>query len=439
VLANGTRAKYPFAMLNVQGQMRAIAQLQRALHSGRLASTWIFAGPPGVGKFTLAVELAKTVLCDRPRKERNGGRVPPLAKDFELNLACGECESCRAIEAGKGNHPDLHIITKELIRYHDRSGTSKGTTMSIHVIRGEITGDPSENKEAKIYKRPFRGRGKFFIIDEADLMELPAQNALLKTLEEPPASGGGSFLILITTSPQELLSTIRSRSQLVELVELPTEVIVAALTKGGMSKADASLLARIARGSLGRAKRWAEDIQAIEEVNKKSAERAEKKAAETGGSGGGREEGDEESTNKFTSGGILTWVRELGAALDALVAGRGGASDVARVIAKYAAEYSALQLKRDSLASGDRAKRDGIQLLMAIAAEWFSDRLRDALGTAHSGGTALPGESGGLDYGLMPELIRSARDAEMQMDMNVNDKILLAALTTRWEELLHRE
>ena len=73
--------------------------------------------------------------------------------------------------------------------------------------RGEITGDPAENKEAKIYKRSFRGKGKFFLIDEADLMEAPAQNALLKTLEEPPLE---SYLVLITTSPQELLQTTRA-------------------------------------------------------------------------------------------------------------------------------------------------------------------------------------------------------------------------------------
>src|SRR5438067_1392683 len=131
-------------MLNVLGQTRAIAQLQRSLAAGRLASTWIFAGPQGVGKFTLAVQLAKTGMCDRPVREGDGTRVVLLPKDAVLTLPCGQCESCRAVETGRGgNHPDLHIITKQLIRYHDRAGTSKGTTMSIQVIRGEITGDPA--------------------------------------------------------------------------------------------------------------------------------------------------------------------------------------------------------------------------------------------------------------------------------------------------------
>jgi DNA polymerase III delta prime subunit len=422
-------------MLNVQGQDRAIAQLQRALAAGRLASTWMFAGPPGVGKFTLAVELAKTVMCDRPVKKPNEGQVQKLPKGFLLTLACGECESCRAIAGvggtSTGNHPDLHVITKELIRYHDKTGKSKGTTLSIDVIRGEVTGDPSENKEAKIYKRPFRGRGKFFIIDEADLMEAPAQNALLKTLEEPPPE---SYLVLITASPQELLSTIRSRSQVVSFNELPEEVIEQRLTATGMLPDDAQLMARVARGSLGRALRWAQDIQVIDQKNQAAAERAEKKAAKAEASGAAADE-DGPPTDKFTAGGILSWTRELGGMLDNLVAGQASASDMAAMISRYAGEYSALHLLRDKLASADRAKRDGIQVLMGIVAEWFADRLRHGLGTPRAGG-ALPGITGALDYGQVPQLIAAARDAEWQIDMNANDKILLAATTTRWEALL---
>ncbi len=411
-------------MLNVQSQPRPIAQLQRALHAGRLASTWIFAGPEGVGKFKLAVELAKTRLCDNPQQKTNDNAIPTLPNDFPLTLPCNACESCRAIDVN--NHPDLHIVTKELIRYHDKTGKSKGTTLSIDVIRGEITGDPSENKEAKIYKRSFRGKGKFFLIDQADLMEAPAQNALLKTLEEPPLE---SYLILITTSPQELLSTIRSRAQLVSFQELPDEIIIPHLIGAGMNNEDAALLARLARGSLGRALLWANDIKLIDQKNTAAAERAAKKAAP--------EDDDEDgpSTNKFTPGGILAWTHELAGALDQLVAGRMAASDVATLIAKFSAESSDLHLIHDKLASADRAKRDAIALFMSICAEWFADRLRHALGTPHP--TPLPGITGALDYHLVPKLIATARAAESEIDMNANDKILLAATTTQWEKLLH--
>jgi hypothetical protein len=417
-------------MLKVQGQSRAIAQLQRSLAAGRLASTWIFAGPVGVGKFTLAVELARTVLCDRPLKEPSARRVKGLADDFALTLPCGTCESCRAVAAG--SHPDLHIVTRQLIRFHDRTGKSKGTTLSIDVIRGEITGDPAEGKEAKIAKRSFRGRGKFFLIDEADLMEAQAQNALLKTLEEPPPE---TYLVLVTTSPGELLSTIRSRSQLVECGELPASVMVPALEQAGLNSADAALMGRLARGSLGRALTWVEDMRVIERKNAAAAERAEKKKARDGGGGGEGEE--EETTDKYTPGGILAWARELGSALDGLVAGRAGASEVAALMTRFAAEFSGLALERDKLASADRAKRDGIQLLMAMAAEWFADRLRHGLGVPYA--AVMPGESGGLDYAMVPQLISAARQAEGQIDMNANDKILLAATTTRWEQLLREK
>jgi DNA polymerase III delta prime subunit len=392
----------------------------------RLASTWIFAGPAGVGKFTLAVELAKAMLCDAPRYEANRGRIGMLADDFELRLGCGTCESCRAVDAR--SHPDLHVITKELIRYHDQGGKSKGTTLSIDVIRGEITGDPAAGKEAKIGKRSFRGRGKFFLIDDADLMQLPAQNALLKTLEEPPAE---SYLILITASPQELLSTIRSRSQIVLFNELGDGIIVPRLVESGQSDEDARLLARLSRGSLGRALKWVEDMRIIDEKNARAADRKAKARERAGDTDGGD---DEEETDQFTPGGILAWTRNLAGRLDDLVAGRASGSEVAAVIAQHAAEYSALALSRDKLTSADRAKRDGIGLMMNIAAEWFSDRMRHGLGTPYP--IPLPGQTGALDYALVPELIATARTAEADVDMNANDKILLAATATRWESLL---
>jgi DNA polymerase-3 subunit delta' len=404
-------------MLNVQGQDKALALLQRAMNSGRLAHTWIFAGPMGVGKFKTAIELAKTVMCDRPEMRANGDTLPALPGDFLLKLACGACESCRAVESG--NHPDLHVISKELIRYHDRTGTSKGTTLSIKVIRGEITGsnDPDNQVEAKIYKRSFRGRGKFFIIDEADLMELPAQNSLLKTLEEPPAE---SYLIMITASAGELLSTIRSRSQIVTFAELSQESIVPELIGRGMNAEEAQILARLSRGSLGRALRWANDINVIADKNAKAEAR--------------RKDDDDDKAPRFTPGGILSWTRQLAEALDALAIGRCGASDVSAVIAKFAAEFAELELVRDKLTSEAEARRRGTALLLAIAAEWFTERMRRGLGAAT--GAALPGETAAIDYGIAPKLIASARRAEAQIEMNVNEKILLAATTTEWESLL---
>ena len=105
---------------DIFGQMRAIDSLRRAYLADRLPHGLIFAGPVGVGKATTAAALAKLFLCEKP----------------QLDVACGQCDSCRVFSAG--NHPDFHVITKELIRYHDKTGKSKGIELSIHVMRPEL-------------------------------------------------------------------------------------------------------------------------------------------------------------------------------------------------------------------------------------------------------------------------------------------------------------
>ena len=108
----------PFSQ--IFGQKNAIDWLLRAYAAGRLPHGLIFAGPTGVGKATVAAALAKLFLCHNPKG----------------NKPCDRCESCQIFEAG--NHPDYHVITRELIRYHDKTGKSKGIDLSIHVIRPEL-------------------------------------------------------------------------------------------------------------------------------------------------------------------------------------------------------------------------------------------------------------------------------------------------------------
>src|SRR5262249_31728620 len=144
---------------DIFGQDAAIEQLRRAYLADRLPHGLLFAGPVGVGKATTARALSELFLCELPK-----GAKP-----------CGPCDSCTAFDAG--NHPDFHVITKELIRYHDKTGKSKGIDLSIHVIRPEVV--------EKAAMKPVMGRGKVFVIEQAELMNAPAQNALLKTLEEP--------------------------------------------------------------------------------------------------------------------------------------------------------------------------------------------------------------------------------------------------------------
>jgi DNA polymerase III subunit delta' len=112
----------------ILSQDRAIGALKRAYEADHLPHGLIFAGPAGVGKATTAAAVGALVLCESPRQ----------------TSACGQCESCRVFAAG--NHPDYHVITKELIRYHDKTGRSKGVDLSINVIARSWSNPPAERR-----------------------------------------------------------------------------------------------------------------------------------------------------------------------------------------------------------------------------------------------------------------------------------------------------
>ncbi|MEX0652778.1 MAG: DNA polymerase III subunit, partial [Phycisphaeraceae bacterium] len=242
-------------MDRIQGQPRAIDVLQAQLASGRLHHAYILHGPVGVGKFTTALAFARVLLCHEPQRDLTG-RV----------VACDSCASCRLLtravrdarEAGDGSasadepaamaaaHPDLHVITKELARYSDESTVRnrKLTQIPVEVVREALI-EP-------VYRAARMQHGKVFIVDEAELLNLAGQNALLKTLEEPPA---GTTLMLVTASEDRLLPTIRSRCQRVPFVPLPNAVIADWLTKHAPDVSDQhrQWLTTFADGSLGRA------------------------------------------------------------------------------------------------------------------------------------------------------------------------------------------
>ena len=403
-------------MLNIQGQSTALAHTQRVMSSGRLASTWIFAGPSGVGKFLAALEMAKTCLCDHPQHRPNShnGHIfnALLEPDFVLTLPCDQCESCKAIDFR--NHPDLHLVSRSLIRYHDRSGKSKGTTLSIQVIRGEIIGDDSveHRVEPKLYKRSQRGRGKWFIIDDADLMEIPAQNALLKALEEPPPQ---NYIILITTSPTELLSTIRSRSQFVQFRDLPFSVMVPELRNRGLDEQQAGLLARLSGGSLGRAIGFMEaTIPFLREEAAKSGTK----------------------NSSPVQPAFPHWIGSISSVLDNLLAGRDGGMALAEIIQKSAEQYAKAMLKRDPLASKDRAVRDGVGLMFGFVAAWLDDRLRHATGATII--APLPSPAHAMPPTAAQECIAACRHAEMQADMNAHIGVLLASTCTTIEHAMRK-
>src|SRR3954464_12470122 len=213
------------------GHDDVVDRFRRTLATGRLASTYLFVGPPGVGKRRFAIELAHSLLCT----ENDEATLEP----------CGRCESCRMFEAG--NHPDLEVLKLP----PDKS------TLPIELFIGDLAHRNREGLCQRIGLRPFFGRRKVAIIDDADYFGIASANCLLKTLEEPPPS---ALLILIGTSPSRQLPTIRSRSQVVRFRALDVDTVANILVESG-AVADRKLAMRAAElseGSVERARQLAD-------------------------------------------------------------------------------------------------------------------------------------------------------------------------------------
>ena len=190
--------------------------LQRMLTNGRVSGTLIFAGPDGVGKRQFALTLAKATNCQK---------AP--GNSFATD-SCDDCAVCRRID--EGVYGDVTTIQPD------------GQYIKIAQTR-ELA--------EEVYYRPREGRQRFFIIDEADRLRDEAANSLLKTLEEPPPT---STLILLTSRPNSLLQTIRSRSQRISFAPLPIAEMERFLTENyPRPAADTALLARVSEGRIGQA------------------------------------------------------------------------------------------------------------------------------------------------------------------------------------------
>src|SRR3954462_12929707 len=210
----------------IVGHDDMVDRFRRTLSSRRLASTYLFVGPPGVGKRRFGIELAHSLLCT----ENEEASLEP----------CARCDSCRMFEAG--NHPDLELLNLP----PDKS------TLPIELFIGAREHRNQEGLCHRIGLRPFFGRRKVAIIDDADYFGIPSANCLLKTLEEPPPS---ALLILIGTSPSRQLPTIRSRSQVIRVGGLATEMVANILIESGMiaNRQLAMRAAELSEGSVERA------------------------------------------------------------------------------------------------------------------------------------------------------------------------------------------
>lgn len=191
----------------------------------------LFAGPEGVGKRQFALEIAKSLLCAEP----------------ENGEPCGVCATCRRIAAS-----DIPPVTdKNKDEFKTVFFTHHGDVATIVPYKNFILVDAIRDLEKEANFRPFEGNARFFVIDNADRMNDQAANALLKTLEEPPLT---SYIFLITSRPDSLLPTIRSRCQTLRFAPVSTDDIENYLiNERAYSHHEAALAARLARGQVGRA------------------------------------------------------------------------------------------------------------------------------------------------------------------------------------------
>ena len=186
---------------------------QNAAAIGKVSHAYILSGEAGMGKKTLANAFAMTLLCEEEGKE-----------------PCMHCHACKQVLSG--NHPDLIYVTHE-----------KPASMGVDDIREQINDT--------IMVRPYSSQYKIYIVDEAQKMTVQAQNALLKTIEEPPAY---AVIMLLTTNPDAFLQTILSRCVQLKLKPLKDSVVKGYLEdKLQVKDVQAEIYSAFARGNLGKA------------------------------------------------------------------------------------------------------------------------------------------------------------------------------------------
>ena len=225
-------------MWHTAGHDRAVNILKRSLQTGRVSHAYLLAGPPHVGKMTLAMDLARALNCT------------------DEQAPCGECTQCTRIS--RGLHADVKVVERG-------SGPSAEGRGRVFIVIDQVR---EAQREASL--KPFEGSYRVFIFNHCEYLTEEAANSLLKTLEEPPDQ---VVLLLLTSNPGALLPTMTSRCQLLELRPVPGPTVARELeSRLGTDTATADEIARLSQGRLGWAIAAASGPEVIEALDGKRAE-----------------------------------------------------------------------------------------------------------------------------------------------------------------------
>ncbi|MEY3026903.1 MAG: hypothetical protein ACO31E_04135 [Phycisphaerales bacterium] len=348
------------------GQELATAQLAHAIRSGHMHHAWILHGPSGVGKATAATECARLLL--------DAESTPAHVERFK---APRDTRTAELIDVGA--HPDLHLISKEraddssIKELRDRKQTNIPLDLLRELMIGGVTGD-GKSFDSPVWRGAYFGHHKVFIIDEAELLDTYGQNALLKTLEEPPP---GTYIFLVTTQEERLLPTIRSRCQRVAFRTLEAAAMDAWFDRHEVPADARAWLAEFSDGAPG------------------TAELAHRH-------------------------GLRAWSEELLPRFAMIESGRfdGALSDR---LAELVGDFAERVVKENPKASKEAANRQGTRyLLLTLAA-----RLRGAMTDAAARGDALA-------LALAAQRVELISRLESEVRANVNLKHALANLVAQW-------
>lgn len=193
--------------------------LMTALSDGLISHAYLIEGPRGVGKKTLSRALVRALLCEEPVHLPDGGID-----------SCGHCRCCELLD--HSNHPDVKIIRP----------AEEGKAITVDQIRDELVSD--------MQVLPYMDSYKIYVVENADKLNAQAQNALLKTIEEPPSYG---LILLLAENETSFLPTILSRCIRVSLSPLPSDLVMQSLRQKNIPEDTAALCAAFSQGSIGEA------------------------------------------------------------------------------------------------------------------------------------------------------------------------------------------